>query len=227
MEVKQKVKENTVYDDRKERASTDDFGRAISRIAAAQICENIGFEGFNESALDSFADITVKYLYDLGKTATFCAILAGRTEVNVFDVIEGLGDLGGSTGASKWKPISCSVFRSWRKDMAAVSLAAKLPNETDKNHVSLLEIFSPAIEALKDDPSESGNGVEENPSDQGSAVCLECRPGKKVLRDSFDLRLRNKGSRRTASGFRWDKKKMTRREEQSCYLDNLLKTSRS
>ncbi|XP_019255110.1 PREDICTED: transcription initiation factor TFIID subunit 8-like [Nicotiana attenuata] len=110
MEVKQKVKENTVYDDRKERASTDDFGRAISRIAAAQICENIGFEGFNESALDSFADITVKYLYDLGKTATFCAILAGRTEVNVFDVIEGLGDLGGSTGASKNKrKIPCFV----------------------------------------------------------------------------------------------------------------------
>nr|XP_018622713.1 transcription initiation factor TFIID subunit 8-like isoform X2 [Nicotiana tomentosiformis] len=296
----EKEKENRVYDDRKERASTDDFGQAISRTAAAQICENIGFEGFNESALESFADITVKYLCDLGKTATFCAILVGRTEVNVFDVIQGLGDLGVSTGASKVKhcgldsrtikgivefvksaqeipfsqPLPCfpvikdkrkmpsfiqmnetTAFKhiplwlpafpdrhtyvrtsTWNertcdpradkvklarqrrkaersllnlqqrlvcngstevsasnepddvriessvdasgnafvavsseareKDMAAVSLAAKLSNETDKNHVSLPDIYSPAIETLKDDPSETGNGVEENPPDQ-------------------------------------------------------------
>ncbi|KAG6383949.1 hypothetical protein SASPL_156262 [Salvia splendens] len=52
----------------------------------AQICEGVGFEGFNESALDSLVDIAI------------------RTGCNVFDVVQGLEDLGkpqGFTGASE------------------------------------------------------------------------------------------------------------------------------
>lgn len=86
------------------RSGAGDYGRAISRIAVAQICESIGFEGFNESALDSLADIAIRYLCDLGKTSKFYANLAGRTECNVFDIVQGLEDLGmpqGFSGASE------------------------------------------------------------------------------------------------------------------------------
>ncbi|CAI9780177.1 unnamed protein product [Fraxinus pennsylvanica] len=82
------------------RPGEDNFGRAISKIAVAQICENVGFESFNESALDSLADLAIRYLLDLGKTAKFYSNLAGRTECNVFDIIQGLEDLGMSTGFS-------------------------------------------------------------------------------------------------------------------------------
>ncbi|KAL2533639.1 Transcription initiation factor TFIID subunit 8 [Abeliophyllum distichum] len=82
------------------RAGEDNFGRAISRIAVAQICENVGFESFNESALDSLADLAIRYLLDLGKTAKFYSNLAGRTDCNVFDIIQGLEDLGMSSGFS-------------------------------------------------------------------------------------------------------------------------------
>lgn len=86
------------------RSGAGDYSRAISRVAAAQICETIGFEGFNESALDSLADIAIRYVCELGKTSRFYANLAGRTECNVFDVVQGLEDLGmpqGFTGASE------------------------------------------------------------------------------------------------------------------------------
>lgn len=82
------------------RAGGDEFGRAVSRIAVAQICESVGFESFNESALDALADIAVRYLRDLGRAASFNSNLAGRTECNVFDIIRGLEDLSASTGFS-------------------------------------------------------------------------------------------------------------------------------
>ncbi|MCD7473165.1 hypothetical protein HAX54_014802 [Datura stramonium] len=69
--------------------------------------------------------------------------------------------------------MSCNAFRSWRKDIAAVALAAKLSNETDKNHVSIPGLFSTAIEAMKDDPSETGYDMEKSPPDMRHVVCLE------------------------------------------------------
>ncbi|XP_073318035.1 transcription initiation factor TFIID subunit 8-like [Primulina huaijiensis] len=82
------------------RSGTNIFGRAISRVFVAQMCESIGFQGVNESALDSLAGIVIRYISDLGKTSKFHANLAGRAECNVFDVIQGLVDLGWSQGFS-------------------------------------------------------------------------------------------------------------------------------
>ncbi|KAI4300305.1 hypothetical protein L6164_033697 [Bauhinia variegata] len=83
-----------------EKDGADDFGRAVSNVAVAQICEAAGFHSFKESALEALADIAVQYLRDLGKTANFYANLAGRSECNVFDVIRGLEDLQTNEGFS-------------------------------------------------------------------------------------------------------------------------------
>ncbi|KAL6571713.1 hypothetical protein OROHE_003356 [Orobanche hederae] len=86
------------------RSGAGEYSRAISRVAMAQICEVIGFEGFNDSTLDSLADIAIRYLCELGRTSKFYANLAGRTGCNVFDIVQGLEDLGapqGFTGASE------------------------------------------------------------------------------------------------------------------------------
>lgn len=83
--------------------SAGDFGSAISTTAVAQICGGVGFEGFNESALDSLASSAIRYICDLGKTSKFYANLAGRTECNIFDVVQGMESLGMSlrfSGAS-------------------------------------------------------------------------------------------------------------------------------
>ncbi|KAF3640748.1 putative membrane magnesium transporter-like [Capsicum annuum] len=337
-----KEKDSTVDNAREQqRAGSDEFGRAISRTAVAQICESVGFEIFNESALESLADIAIKYIRDLGKTASSSANLAGRTQCSVFDIIQGLEDMCASTGFQRasevnrcglnsgivsemveyvesaeeipfaqpiphfpvakhpkmipsfsqigetpafkhvppWLPafpdphtyvrtptwnerasdpradkielarqrrkaersllnlqqrllcngsagastsgqpddvaITSSVsksenpflakpFQAGEKDVDPVALPAKLSSEIDnKNHISLLETFSPAIEAMKG-LSETVDGEEKKLPDKRPAVCLEFRPGKKVVGDSLDLRLWKKGSGRNASLFRRD-----------------------
>nr|GMC65167.1 transcription initiation factor TFIID subunit 8 [Ipomoea batatas] len=334
-------RENTVD----KRVDSRDFGSAISRIAVAQICESVGFESCNESALDSFADIAIKYLFDLGKSATSYANLAGRSECNVFDIVFALEDLythTGFLGAAEvngcginsgvmreiveyvesaeeipfaqpvphfpvvkvprmipsfeemgetpefkhippWLPAfpdphtyihtptwneresdpradKIELVRQRRKaERSLLNLQQRLvcndlpvassseePNDTENglghkeiknpflaktlqageedaspialpvkfsakvhtnDHASLLETFAPAIEAMKDGLSETGNGMEKILPDKRPAVCLEFRPGKKVLGDSLNLRLWNKSSSRTATWFRRDEDK--------------------
>lgn len=80
------------------RAAGDDFGRAVSKVAVAQICESAGYQCVKESALEAFADTVIRYVRDLGKMAGFYANLAGRSECNVFDLIRALEDLELSQG---------------------------------------------------------------------------------------------------------------------------------
>ncbi|KAG2710954.1 hypothetical protein I3760_04G054300 [Carya illinoinensis] len=88
---------------RQKRAGGDELARAAARLAVAQISESQGFQTFQHSALETLSDVAVRYIYDIGKTANFYANLSGRTECNVFDIIQGLEDLGlvqGFLGAS-------------------------------------------------------------------------------------------------------------------------------
>lgn len=81
----------------------EEFARAFVKVAVAQICESEGFQSFQQSALETLSDVTVRYIRDIGKTAHLYANQAGRTESNVFDIIQGLEDLGlaqGFLGAS-------------------------------------------------------------------------------------------------------------------------------
>ncbi|KAL3531967.1 hypothetical protein ACH5RR_005488 [Cinchona calisaya] len=321
------------------RAESNEFGHTISRIAVAQICESVGFESFDESALESLSDIAVRYLCDLGKTASSYSNSAGRAECNVFDIIMGMEDLGllsGFLGASEscdcvidsgvvreimgyvesaeeipfaqpmpqfpvvrarklipsflqmgetpgfkhvpdwlpafpdphtyvhtpvWNervtdpradkielarqrrkaersllnlqqrlvcngdviaststephdsrqevgfnasenPFLAKPFQAGEKDTSPVVFPAKRTNEArGESHVSLLEMFAPAIEAMKDGPSESGHEADKTVSEKRPAVCMKFKTGKKVLGDSFDLRLRNRASGRTPSWF--------------------------
>lgn len=78
----------------------DDFARAIAKIAVAQVCESEGFQAFQLSALETLSDIALRYIQSIGKSAHSYANLAGRTESNVFDIIQGLEDLGSVQGFS-------------------------------------------------------------------------------------------------------------------------------
>ena len=76
----------------------DLFGRAIAKIAVAQICDSLGFNGIQHSALDALSDVAIRYISDLGRTSRYCANLAGRTDCNVFDVLLALEELSTSQG---------------------------------------------------------------------------------------------------------------------------------
>ncbi|XP_042420928.1 transcription initiation factor TFIID subunit 8-like isoform X2 [Zingiber officinale] len=81
----------------------EEFSRYAARIAVSKICQSTGFHSSQQSASSAFADITIRYICRLGKTAIFYANLSGRTSCSVFDVILGLEDFGllrGYPGAS-------------------------------------------------------------------------------------------------------------------------------
>lgn len=82
----------------KKRTKNDEFAHSLAMIAVAQICESVGLHGFQQSAGDALSDVMCKYIQDIGKTSSFYANLAGRTESNVFDIIHGFEDLGLSQG---------------------------------------------------------------------------------------------------------------------------------
>lgn len=85
------------------KVGADDFAQAITKIAVAQVCESEGFQAFQQSALEVLSEVGARYILNIGKSAHDCANLAGRVECNVFDVIQGLEDMGsvqGFTGAS-------------------------------------------------------------------------------------------------------------------------------
>ncbi|CAM8973401.1 unnamed protein product [Rhodiola kirilowii] len=76
----------------------DEFGRAVAKIAVAQICESEGYQGFQQSALETLSNVAVRYIQNLGKSAKLHASLAGRTGCNVFDIFQSLEDFGAVQG---------------------------------------------------------------------------------------------------------------------------------
>lgn len=108
---------------------SEDFPRALAKIAVAQICESEGFQTFQQSALETLADIAVRYVQNIGKTANFCANFSGRTECNVFDIIQALEDLGSGQGFSGASDIEhCLASSSTVKEIARyVAQAEEIP----------------------------------------------------------------------------------------------------
>ncbi|XP_022880626.1 transcription initiation factor TFIID subunit 8-like [Olea europaea var. sylvestris] len=95
-----------------ETPGNDDFAQAIARIAVTQVCHSLGYQGFQQSALDTLSDVGVRYIREIVKIATACANLDNRNECNVFDVIQGLEDLGSVQGFSGASDVNHCLTRS-------------------------------------------------------------------------------------------------------------------
>lgn len=85
---------------KKKRSGIDDFTLSVAKVAVAQICEAAGFQGFQRTALDTLSDVAVRFIRDVGRTANLYSNLACRSQCNVFDIIQGLEDLGSVQGFS-------------------------------------------------------------------------------------------------------------------------------
>uniref|UniRef100_A0A7C9DVN2 Transcription initiation factor TFIID subunit 8 n=1 Tax=Opuntia streptacantha TaxID=393608 RepID=A0A7C9DVN2_OPUST len=94
------------------RVCAEDYGRAVAKVAVAQICEGVGFEAVKQSALVALSDIAVRYICDLGKSASSYASLAGRSEVSLFDIVKGLENLGSSGDLSGSSEVDHCVMES-------------------------------------------------------------------------------------------------------------------
>lgn len=110
-------------------SESGNFARAIARVSVTQICESVGFESCQVSALDALSDIVLRYICDLGKSAHFYANLAGRTDCNYFDIAKGLEDLSFSHSFSDSQEITHSNFASEvpREIATYINLGEEIP----------------------------------------------------------------------------------------------------
>lgn len=123
-------------------AAGDEFGRAVATIAVAQICESTGFHTTRRSALDALADLTIRYISDLGRAANFHAGFSGRSESNVFDIAQALEDLGAGAAAEVLGKIARYV--SLNED---VPFARPLPTFPISQNVKQTPSFAKTAEA--------------------------------------------------------------------------------
>eukprot|EP00850_Spirogloea_muscicola_P010457 SM000061S19284 [mRNA] locus=s61:524736:526653:- [translate_table: standard] len=73
---------------------SDAFARALARVVAAQVCESFGFQAIQRSAIDTLADVLIRYLSEIGGTAHAYTEHAGRVESHLADVLLALSDVG-------------------------------------------------------------------------------------------------------------------------------------
>lgn len=104
----------------------DEFARAVANTAVAQVCEGLGFHAIQRTAVETLADIALRYLSDLGKAAHFYANLSGRMQCNAFDVILALEDM--APGAAVDTSTRCLANSSALRDvMRYVEYAEEIP----------------------------------------------------------------------------------------------------
>jgi len=69
------------------------FAKAVMKVVAAQVCKDIGFQSISEGACEALAEITQKYVEEIGKTSHLSSEKASRTESNFNDVRQALKEL--------------------------------------------------------------------------------------------------------------------------------------
>ncbi|CAL9216945.1 unnamed protein product [Arabidopsis halleri] len=78
-------------------ATTAEFSFSLTKIAVSQICQSIGYKATDSSALNTLTLTTTKFLQSLAELAASFSNTANRTEVNLFDIVNGLQDIALST----------------------------------------------------------------------------------------------------------------------------------
>ncbi|XP_077252679.1 transcription initiation factor TFIID subunit 8-like [Tasmannia lanceolata] len=122
---------------------------AISKISVAQICNSIGFNGAQQSALETLTNIATRYLQTLAKSASSSANSTGRTHCNLFDVIRAIEDLNsiqGFHGASDIKKplIDSSILReimSFVRSIDEIPFAHPIPRKSSSNQIRVSKTF--------------------------------------------------------------------------------------
>lgn len=94
-------------------APPPEFAFALARVAVAQICQSVGYDGAQRPALEALADIATRYLKSIANSSAKSANSSGRTESNLFDVIAAIEELRSVEGfGGSWRVRSRCLWRS-------------------------------------------------------------------------------------------------------------------
>ncbi|KAK9804150.1 hypothetical protein WJX73_005293 [Symbiochloris irregularis] len=75
----------------------EDYSRGVARVVVAQLAEGAGFEGgIQTSALDTLADLLLRFIAQGSAEAKALAELANRSTANIADLLLALDDMGSS-----------------------------------------------------------------------------------------------------------------------------------
>eukprot|EP00743_Colponemidia_sp_Colp-15_P012972 GILK01014926.1.p1 GENE.GILK01014926.1~~GILK01014926.1.p1 ORF type:complete len:218 (-),score=17.41 GILK01014926.1:93-719(-) len=77
----------------------DRYCRDLIKVSTSQICVQQGFDNISANALDTFVDVAIRYIHEVGSTAHRYTELASRTEGNIYDVLAALQDMNLNTDA--------------------------------------------------------------------------------------------------------------------------------
>jgi len=69
------------------------YSRVAMQVVVAQVCKELGFQSIQESACEALAEITQKYIEEIGITSHKYAESTSRTESNFNDIRQALKDL--------------------------------------------------------------------------------------------------------------------------------------
>ncbi|CAI9274892.1 unnamed protein product [Lactuca saligna] len=94
---KKKIKDSSRSSNKSDLENSD-FNTAVMRIAVAQMCQSVGYQGAQISALKTLTDVAVRYIRSLAKYSTTSAGSTGRTQCNLFDIVRALEDLHSDIG---------------------------------------------------------------------------------------------------------------------------------
>lgn len=72
---------------------TENVCYSILKTAAQQIIQSAGFEGANNSTIETLADVFRNYVEALGSSVSAYAQLNGRSMGNAYDVLEALQEV--------------------------------------------------------------------------------------------------------------------------------------
>lgn len=75
---------------------SDDYARRIAKVVVGQLAEQSGYESVHESAIDVLSELLLRYLDEVAAGSHQYAELATRSEVNAYDAILAVEDMGTS-----------------------------------------------------------------------------------------------------------------------------------
>lgn len=147
----------------KNKSNPEDYCRAVTKVAVAQVCEGVRLEGVKQSALEALSDIAIRYICDLGKSAKHYAGLAGRSECNVFDIVKALEDLSSTRGFSSASEFDCCAIDSGalKEIVDFVATAEEIPFAQPIPHFPVSKSTTPKQIFSQLDQTPSGKNVPE------------------------------------------------------------------
>jgi transcription initiation factor TFIID subunit 8 len=127
-----------------ESPASPDFYAAIATVSVAQICRSAGYTSVNPSALRGLSDISVRYLFSIGRLCAASAASHNRTDCNLFDLVLSLETLyssrGFSGGSDPTRPLLESVvlkeLMAFVRRMDAIPFAKPILKEKTRRSIS-------------------------------------------------------------------------------------------